>query len=87
MAKTQGVRMQVVLDEDAYRLLGELTTPHRKGEYLSQLIRRAAAEQVSREPEGIQLLQSIEDRLERIEEKLDELDSPTGSAPETGSQE
>ena len=65
--------MQVVLDEDAYRLLETLTSPHRKGEYLSELIRRAAAEQTADHPEGIQLLQSIEERLERIEDKLDEV--------------
>ena len=65
--------MQATLDDEAYRLLGELTTLHRKGEYLSQLIRRAAAEQIAEHPEGIQLLQSIEERLERIEDKLDEV--------------
>lgn len=71
-----GVRMQVMLDEDAYELLGSLTTPHRKGEYLSDLIRRAAAARTAvhpdEHPEGIQLLQSIEERLERIEDKLNE---------------
>ena len=65
--------MQVILDEDAYQLLEILTSPHRKGEYLSELIRRAAAEQAAEHPEGIQLLQSIEERLERIEDKLDEV--------------
>jgi hypothetical protein len=79
MAKRQGVRVQIVLDEDAYRLLGSLTSPHRKGEYLSDLIRRAAVAEIVEHPEehpdghpeGIQLLQSIEERLERIEDKLD----------------
>lgn len=73
MAKRQGVRVQATLDEDAYRLLGELTSLHRKGEYLSELIRRAAAEKSAEHPDGIQLLKSIEERLERIEDKLDEV--------------
>jgi hypothetical protein len=83
MARKQGVRMQVVIDEDAYHLLGTLTRPHRKGEFLSELIRRAGAERAAEHPNGIQLLQSIEEKLERIEDKLDEV-SAQGGHPAPG---
>jgi hypothetical protein len=81
MARKKGVRMQVVIDEDAYQLLGSLTKPHRKGEFLSELIRRAGAEGAAEHPNGIQLLQSIEERLERIEDKLDEVSAGVNQPP------
>jgi hypothetical protein len=87
MAKRQGVRVQIVLDEDAYQLLGSLTSPHRKGEYLSDLIRRAAVAKIVQHPDqhpgaqGIQLLQSIEESMERIEDKLDAVAGQIGLAP------
>jgi len=70
-------RMVLMLEEDAYLLLEGLTTPRRKSAYIAELIRRAAAEKAADHPvdhpQGIQLLQSIEERLERIEDKLDEV--------------
>jgi hypothetical protein len=63
-------RLVVMLDEDAYELLARLTTPRRKGGYLSDLIRRAAGAKAGEHPEGMQLLQGIEASLERIEKKL-----------------
>jgi hypothetical protein len=84
-------RMVVMLDEDAYLLLEGLTSTRRKGTYLSDLIRRAAAEQAAEKsaehPEEVQLLQNIEERLERIEEKLDEVGgqfSQQASRPQAG---
>lgn len=74
-------RVVIMLEGDAYLLLEGLTTPRRKSAYLAELIRRAAAEkaaeqaaqQAAEHPQEIQLLQSIEERLERIEDKLDEV--------------
>lgn len=70
MASGGGRRVSLWLDEDAFDLLGRLTTVHRRGRYLSELIRRAAASQETSPLPGVQL-QRIEERLERIEEKLD----------------
>ena len=75
-------RVVIMLEEDAYLLLEELTTPRRKSAYIAELIRRAAAEQSgtpsAENSKDIQLLQSIEERLERIEDKLGEAGKVTG---------
>ena len=71
-------RVVIMLEEDAYLLLEELTTPRRKSAYIAELIRSAAAEKVAEHPEGIQLLQSIEESLRRIEDKLGEVGKIAG---------
>jgi hypothetical protein len=73
-------RLVVMLDDDAYALLAGLTTPRRKGAYLSDLIRRAAGTKAGEQPQGVELLQSIEARLARIEEKLAAAEGGKGSA-------
>lgn len=84
MAKSERKRrVSLWLDEDAFDLLNELTTVHRRGRYLSELIRRAAA--ASEAPPPDTLLQRIEERLERIEAKLEareEREPARGEQPE-----
>lgn len=80
MAKSERKRrVSLWLDEDAFDLLNELTTVHRRGRYLSELVRRAAAEREAPPPGA--LLQRIEERLERIEAKLD-TEGKSGSVPD-----
>ncbi len=77
----QGRRIQIVMGEDAFQLLQRLTTPRRKGEYLSELVRRAAAVQAAPHPDGIELLGRIAESLARIEEKLDEPEGRSARPP------
>lgn len=72
----RGRRVSLWLDEDAAELLDRMTTVHRRGRFLSELIRRRAAERAAEQlpaPSPGEQLRSIEDRLERIEGKLDGL--------------
>lgn len=72
----QGRRVSLWLDEDAAELLDRMTTVHRRGRFLSELIRRTAADRAAAEAAASsagEQLRSIEERLERIEGKLDEL--------------
>lgn len=63
-------RILLELDVETVRLLETMTTPRRKSQFLTKLIRQAAEE----EPMPL-LLQRMEERLKRIEEKLDRLNA------------
>lgn len=63
-------RVLLSLDADAANLLEQLTTERKKGEYVSQLIRRAT-QAVDTPGDGI--LERLEKRLTRIEALLEKV--------------
>jgi len=64
------------MDEEVIRLLDTLTTPRRKSECIGELIRQAARVKESA-PLGIGVLEQMEQRLARVERRLEEL-APKG---------
>ena len=65
-------RMVLDLDEEVVGMLKELTTPRRKSKYISDLIRAAARAKASA-PLGAGVLEQLEQRLVRVEQRLEEL--------------
>ena len=63
-------RMLLAIDDDAAGLLDQLTTPRKKGEYISELIKRSVSIQVD---ESAGILERIEQRLIRVEAQLQRL--------------
>jgi hypothetical protein len=60
-------RVTLTLHAEAVELLERLTTPRRKGEFVSRLIRQAAD---PTQLEHVALLRNIKSQLDRIEEAV-----------------
>jgi hypothetical protein len=60
-------RMLLTLDDEAADLLEQLTTPRKKGEYISEMIKRSVPVEVD---ESAGILERIEQRLQHVEALL-----------------
>ena len=62
-------RVAVMLSDEAIEALGKLTTPRKQGEFLSKLV-MGALEGKTQQVGQPGILERIESRLERIEQKV-----------------
>ena len=68
------VRLVVAVDKECLRLLGSLTTPHGKGEFIEGLIRQAAQRKAEPpEPPVDVVLKRIEQQVERAVQLLEQM--------------